>query len=106
MPLRILLAMAFALGMPAQNPTPSQTHPGEPPSQEEIRLPNGKLQRDEMLKADYQKSLEDARELSRLAEDLKLDLEKNDRNVLSLGTLKKTEEIEKLAKRIHDRLKH
>jgi hypothetical protein len=37
---------------------------------------------------------------------LKDDLEKNDHNVLSLATLKKTEEIEKLAKRIRDRLKH
>jgi hypothetical protein len=69
-------------------------------------MPNGKLQRDEMLKADYKKSLEEARELSKLADDLKLELEKNDRNVLSVATLKKTEEIERLAKRIHDRLKH
>jgi hypothetical protein len=35
-----------------------------------------------------------------------LDLEKNDRYVLSIATLKKTEEIERLAKRIRDRLKH
>lgn len=70
-----------------------------------MRLPNGKMQRDEMLKADFQKSLEDARELSKLADELKADLEKNDRYVLSIPTLKKTEEIEKLAKRIRDRLK-
>lgn len=105
MRLPIVLVMAFALAAPAQNPLP-QTRPAEPQTPEELRLPNGKLQRDEILKLDYQKSLEDARELSRLAEDLKLDLEKNDRNVLSLAMLKKTEEIEKLAKRIHDRLKH
>ncbi|HYL38919.1 MAG TPA: hypothetical protein VEV17_23590 [Bryobacteraceae bacterium] len=103
---RITLVLACALASFAQNPPPP-THPLEPePSPGEARLPNGKLQRDEILKAEYQKSLEDARELSRLAEDLKLDLEKNDRNVLSLATLKKTEDIEKLAKRIHDRLKH
>ena len=47
-----------------------------------------------------------ARELSKLADELKLALEKNDRYVLSIGTLKKTEEIERLAKRIRDRLKH
>jgi hypothetical protein len=63
------------------------------------------MQRDEILKADFQKSLEDARELSKLADELKADLEKNDRYVLSIPTLKKTEEIEKLAKRIRDRLK-
>ena len=73
---------------------------------EDVRLPNGKLQRDEIVKADYQKSLDDARELSKLADELKADLEKNDRYVLSIPTLKKTEDIEKLAKRIHDRMKH
>lgn len=105
MRLAIVLVMAGALAAPAQNPPP-QPRPGEPETPEDVRLPNGKLQRDEILKAEYQKSLEDARELSRLAEDLKVDLEKNDRYVLSLATLKKTEEIEKLAKRIRDRLKH
>jgi len=35
---------------------------------------------------------------------LKQDLEKNDRHVLSISTVKKTEEIEKLAKHIHSRL--
>ena len=108
MRLRITLVLACALVLPAQIPPPQQQtlpdHSEQPP--EEIRLPNGKLQRDEILKAEYQKSLDDARELSKLADELKLDLEKNDRYVLSLATLKKTEEIEKLAKRIHDRLKH
>jgi hypothetical protein len=101
---RLLLALALAFIGWAQPPLhPPQEQ--EPPP-EETRLPNGKLQRDEILKADFQKSLEDARELSKLADQLKADLEKNDRYVLSLATLKKTEDIEKLAKRIHDRLKH
>jgi len=106
MPSRIVLVLATALGLAAQQQTPpGRQFPSEPPP-DEIRLPNGKLQRDEILKAEYQKSLDDARELSKLADELKSDLEKNDRNVLSIATLKKTEEIEKLAKRIHDRLKH
>lgn len=99
-----VLVLAAALAFAAQQPPPGRQFPPEP--QDEIRLPNGRLQRDEILKAEYQKSLDDARELSRLADELKLDLEKNDRNVLSIGTLKKTEEIEKIAKRIRDRLKH
>lgn len=105
MRLRILLPLAFGLVMLGQSP-PYQppVRPIEDP--EDVRFPNGKLQRDEILKADFQKSLDDARELSKLADELKADLEKNDRYVLSLTTLKKTEDIEKLAKRIHDRLKH
>jgi len=102
------LILACALAVPAQIPPGAQPpRPGEiEPPADDVRLPNGKSQREEILKAEYQKSLDDARELSRLADDLKLQLEKNDRYVLSLATLKKTEEIEKLAKRIHDRLKH
>jgi len=57
------------------------------------------------LKADYQKTLEDARALSKLADELKADLEKSDYNVLSVGTLKKTDDINRLARRIRDRLK-
>jgi len=105
MRLRCTLVLACALACAAQKPPVPSPHGDETPP-EDIRLPNGKLQREEILKAEYQKSLDDARELSRLADELKLDLEKNDRYVLSLATLKKTEEIEKLAKRIHDRLKH
>jgi len=98
-----VLPFVLALAMPAQ-PPPLHPRPGEDP--EDVRLPNGKLQRDEILKADFQKSLEDARALSKLADELKVALEKNDRYVLSIGTLKKTEEIERLARRIRDRLKH
>ena len=101
---RILLPLALALVISAQ-PPPGRPRPEEEPT-EDARLPNGKLQRDEILKADFQKTLDDARELSKLADELKLNLEKNDRYVLSIATLKKTEDIEKLAKRIHDRLKH
>jgi len=101
-----VLVIFAALAAPGQIAVPLPPDHPDLSSPDEARLPNGKLQRDEMLKADYQKSLDDARELSKLADDLKLQLEKNDRNVLSLATLKKTEEIEKLAKRIHDRLKH
>ena len=39
------------------------------------------------------------------AEELKTELEKNDRYVVSLAAIRKTEEIEKLAKRIRGRLK-
>ena len=101
---RITLVLAAAFVLAAQQaPPPLPPIPEAAP--EDVRLPSGKLQREEILKADYQKSLEDARTLSKLADELKVDLEKNDYNVLSLATLKKIEEIDKLAKRIHDRLK-
>lgn len=58
-----------------------------------------------LLKQEHERSLEDAARLLELAEELKAELEKNDRHVLSVGVLKKTEEIEKLAKRIRNRMK-
>jgi hypothetical protein len=100
---RIALLLFLALASTAQQGPPVRPLPPENP--EEVRLPNGKLQREEILKADYQKNLEDARALSKLADELKADLEKSDYNVLSVGNLKKTDDIDRLAKRIRDRLK-
>jgi hypothetical protein len=58
-----------------------------------------------MLKADHEKSLEETNKMIQLAEELRAELEKNDRHILSVPALKKTEEIEKLAKRIRNRMK-
>jgi len=74
--------------------------------EQEVTLPSGKSQRDEILKAEHQQSVKDAAELADLAEQLKIDLEKNDRFVVSMATIKKTDDIEKLAKRIRARLRH
>jgi hypothetical protein len=103
--LRIVVVIAlFTLGAQERDP------PGRPPGSRtheegEVRLPNGKLQRDEILKADYEKNLEDARVLLKLSEDLKLEIEKDEAFVLSISAIKKTEEIEKIAKRIRGRIK-
>lgn len=84
---------------------PDRRIPPDPSKTADVRLPNGKLQQDEILKADYEKSVKDAAQLIELSESLKKELEKDDRHVLSISSLKKTEEIEKIAKRIRARLK-
>jgi hypothetical protein len=102
-----LLSFAPASADLPQEPFPAGRGSGasrETP--EDIRLPNGKMQRDEILKAEHEQNIKDAAQLVDLAEDLKADLEKNDRFVLPLGTLKKTDEIEKLVKKIRSRLRH
>ena len=91
----VILA-AIALCMTAQSNQRSENPP---------RLPDGRSQTEEILKADHEKTLRDADDLMKLAEDLKIDLEKNDRYVLSVGTLKKLDDIEKVVKRIRGRLK-
>src|ERR1039457_412343 len=74
--------------------------------EEDVILPNGKSQKEEILKAEHRQNLKDAADLVELAEQLKIELEKNDRYILSMATLKKTDDIEKLAKRISARLRH
>ncbi len=90
----------FALAQRGGTPAPPSTE-----DETNVRLPNGKLQRDEILKADREQNLKDAAQLADLAEQLKAELEKNDRYVLSISSLKKTDEIEKLVKRIRSRLR-
>jgi hypothetical protein len=91
------LAAIFALAGP-----PAQEHPGEPA----VRLPSGKMQSDEILKAERGQNIKDAARMAELTQQLQQDLEKNDYSVLSMSTLKKTEDIEKLARKIRDRLRH
>ena len=95
-----IATMVLVLLLGAQRPTP-------PPPEEksDVLLPSGKSQRREILKADFEKSKSDAAELAELAAQLKDDLEKKDYQVLDLRTMKKAEEIEKLARRIKDRMK-
>ena len=104
----LVLSMATAfsptLVLPAKETQDIPPPPTRP--QEEVRLPNGKLQRDEILKAEHEQNLKDAAQLIELSEQLKEDLEKNDRYVLSMSTLKKTDDLEKLVKKIRSRLRH
>lgn len=73
---------------------------------ENPKLPNGKSQTDEVLKAERLENIRDAGKLVDMATALKADLEKTDRFILSRDTIKKTDDIEKLAKKIRDRLRH
>jgi hypothetical protein len=81
----------------AQNPGPPPLGPAPPQMKRE--------QMEALLKEEHKKSLEDAADLVKLSEELKIELEKNDRHVLSVTAMKKTEEIEKIAKRIRGRMR-
>ncbi len=100
-----LLLLPIAVGL-LFSQEPGITRPHKlPEDNSDVKLPNGKSQQEEILKADYQKTLQDASELVRLAEQLQDDLIKEDRHVLSIASLKKAEDIEKLARKIRTRLK-
>ncbi len=105
---RVLLLVApTAVGAPvtsAQDPG-GPLEPPPPGSPDEIRLPNGKRQRDAILKADYEQNLKDAQELVSRSRDFELQLEKSDQYVLSLDLLKQLNEIEKTVRRIRGRMR-
>jgi hypothetical protein len=79
----------------AQSPGPRP--PGMPPLDED----SPKIDPTAILKHNQQEILDDAKKLFTLASDLKEQVEKTDSaNVLSLPIVRKTKEIEDLAKRI------
>ena len=94
---------ALAAGLLPARATQQQTVPGDDPAP--TRLPNGQLQSDAILKADYQQNLKDARDLTALSKSIELDFDKNGQNILSLGLLKKLDDVERITKRIRGRVK-
>lgn len=98
----MLSTLCFAALLFVQDPE----FPGKKePDAADRRLPNGKKQSDAILKADFEKSLEDIRKITELSQTLLADMERDTSNVLSLNSIKKTEEIEKLARRVRGRMR-
>lgn len=69
------------------------------------RMPDGRTQVEHVIEHEYKKSLEDTVEMEKLVKELKAELEKNDYHVLSVKAVRTAERIEKLAKRVKNRLK-
>jgi hypothetical protein len=102
-----LLRSGLALGLTQAALTGSllRGQSAQPNDPESRRLPDGQLQVDAILKADYEQNVKDARELTALAKSIELDFDKNDQNVLSLGLLKKLDDVDKITKRIRGRVR-
>lgn len=101
---RTLFFPVFGLLAAAQLPPPLPTDLSHP-NANISRTPDGRNRNEMILKAEHEASLKDITALQKLAEEVKIDMEKNDRHVLSVSTLKKLEEIEKLSKRVRGRMK-
>ena len=103
--LAALLALAMPSGLGEAVPQSGSTL--SPQQQDDdTKLPNGKSQKEAILKSEFDQNTKDAAELSELAQQLQQDIEKNGYTVVSMATVKKTEDIEKLAKKIRSRLRH
>ena len=71
----------------------------------ERKMPDGRIQSDVILKAEYEQNVKDSHTLADLTKSIELFFEKNDQNVFSLDLLKNLDEVDKITKRIRDRVK-
>lgn len=76
-----------------------------PDANDDPRMPDGKSQKNAIAKEQHEQALKDADQLVSAAEDLRSELRKSGTYVVPLTAVKRTEEIEKLAKRIRGKLK-
>lgn len=88
---------------PGYPPEPQLPYPN--PRNENPRLPNGKLQKDAIAQDDHKQALKETDRLIATAQQLKAELEKAGAYVVPLSAVRKTEEIERLAKKIRGKLK-
>lgn len=101
----------FALAAPSlvqnaqqQEPDNRHTQPGHEPD-EDVRLPNGKSQKDAISKQARADALKEVDSLIEVAEDLRDELKRSSEYVVAVSSLRKTEEIEKLARHIRGKLR-
>ena len=88
-----------------QQPTPRHPFPNPERPEQDRKLPNGKSQNDAIAKQNHEQALKDTNDLITVAQQLKDELQKAGNYVVPVSSVKKTEEIEKLARRIRGRLK-
>ncbi len=104
-----LLALAASALVKAQTQEPDdprqQRLPLPPNPEEDQKLPNGKSQKDAIAKQEHEQALKDANDLIAIAQQLKNELQKAGDYVVPLSSVKKTEDIERLARKIRGRLK-
>jgi len=103
----ILAILSSRFGWTTQlpdDPNKRRTLP-DPEKDEDTRLPNGKSQKDAISKEAHEEALKEVESLIQLAEDLRDELKHNGEFVVAVSSLKKTEEIEKLARKIRGKLK-
>jgi hypothetical protein len=106
---RTAIAVAFgslvSIAAPQEQP-PSDDRRVKPPDlEDDPRLPDGRSQKNAIAKDEHERALREANELLRAAEELRDELRKADSDGLSADSYKKTDEIERLARRIRARLK-
>jgi hypothetical protein len=99
------VASALAITKEQNGGQHRQQLPLPPNPGEDTKLPNGKSQKDAIAKHEHEEALKDAQDLLTAAQQLKTELQNAGQYVVPVSSVKKTEEIERLARRIRGRLK-
>ena len=102
-----LLSLLASAGLLAhvQDQQDDRKLPIPPNPNEDTKLPNGKSQKDAIAKQDHEQAMKDVNDLITVAQQLRDELQKSGEHVVSVSSLKKTDEIERLARKIRGRLK-
>lgn len=100
-----LIAPALLAGNSQDQQQQDRNLPLPPNPDEDRKLPNGKSQKDAIAKEQHEQALKDTADLIAVAQQLRDELQKAGDYVVPVASVKKTEEIEKLARRIRGRLK-
>lgn len=110
---RSAIALLFSSSLAAAQPPDLDDEPPEnrrdrapfPSEDSDPKLPNGKSQKDAIAQQQHAEALNAVNEMIGLAQQVKTELQKSGNFVVSVSTIKKTEEIEKLARKIRGKLK-
>lgn len=108
---RRLFALSLAAGYASFSRGQEQEpdHPTFPPhpdrNKPDDRLPNGKSRNDAIAEEEHKKALEEADQLIGMAQKLKQEIGEAGKFVVPLSAVRRTEDIEKLAKKIRGRLR-
>jgi hypothetical protein len=98
---RALLALLPWAAAWGQLPTPGFPPPGEKPK----RLPDGRLQNEAILKDDYERNQRELEQMADLLKSVEEAVRKAGPGRASRDVLKDLEEVEKLSRRIHSRMR-
>jgi cell division septation protein DedD len=85
---------------------PDQRRPPKPDLNDDPKLPDGKSQKNAIAREQHEQALKDAKNLVEQAEQLRDELERSGNYTVSMASLKRAEDIEKLAKKIRGRLRY
>jgi hypothetical protein len=103
--LGLSLAPLRAQKLPPARPRDSDPNsPDQDEDKDDPRLPNGKSQKDAIAQSEHEKALKDSEALISVANQLKDDIQKAGNFVVPVSALKKTQEIEKLARSVRGHL--